>query len=110
MQNPDLPQPVPALAEQAEATDGEPLGAGAEKTFRPYDPNQILLLPANLSEWLPAGHLARLIHELGDKALELSPIYARYRERRGTPPYDPKRLLQLLLYGYARGVFTSPRL
>ncbi len=97
MQIPDLPQPVPALAEQDEATDGEPLGAGAEKTFRPYDPNQILLLPPNLSEWLPAGHLARLINELVDNVLELSPIYASYRERRGAPPYDPRLLLKLLL-------------
>src|SRR6266851_3295502 len=110
MQIPDLPQPVPALAEQDEATDGEPLGAGAEKTFRPYDPNQILLLPPNLSEWLPAGHLARLIHELVDKVLELSPIYASYGERRGAPPYDPRLLLKLLLYGYASGVFSSRRL
>src|SRR5216683_3353113 len=110
MQIPDLPQPVPALGEQDEATDGEPLGAGAEKTFRPYDPNQILLLPANLSEWLPAGHLARLIHELVDKVLELSPIYASYGERRGAPPYDPRLLLKLLLYGYASGVFSSRRL
>ena len=45
MQIPDLPQPVRAMAEQDEPTDGEPVGAGAEKTFRPYDPNQILLLP-----------------------------------------------------------------
>jgi transposase len=110
MQIPELPQPVPAATEQDEATDGEPLGAGAEKSFRPYDPNQILLLPPNLSEWLPAGHLARLINELVDDVLELSLIYASYRERRGAPPYDPRVLLKLLLYGYASGVFSSRRL
>src|SRR2546429_7523369 len=92
MQIPDLPQPVPALAEQAEATDGEPLGAGAEKTFRPYDPNQVLLLPPNLSEWLPAGHLAPLINELVDNVLEPSPVYARHRGRRGAPPHQPPLL------------------
>src|SRR2546427_10761278 len=108
MQIPALPQPVPAAAGQDGATDGEPVGAGAEKSFRPYDPNQILLLPPNLSEWLPAGHLARLIHELGDNGLELGPIYASYRERRGAPPYDPRVLLKLLLY--ASGVFSSGRL
>src|SRR3989441_9183180 len=110
MQIPDLPQPVPAATKQDDVTDGEPLGAGAEKTFRPYDPNQVLLLPPNLSEWLPAGHLARLINELVDNVLELSPIYASYRERRGAPPYDPRVLLKLLLYGYASGVFSSRRL
>ena len=28
------------------------------KTFRPYDPDQQLLLPAALQEWLPSDHLA----------------------------------------------------
>ena len=27
-------------------------------TFRPYEPDQMLLLPADLREWLPEGHLA----------------------------------------------------
>ena len=45
-----------------------------------------------------------------DNVLELSPIYASYRERRGAPPYDPRVLLKLLLYGYASGVFSSRRL
>src|SRR3989442_14684003 len=107
MQNPDLPQPVPALAEQAEATDGEPLGAGAEKTFRPYDPNQILLLPPNLSEWLPAGPLARLINELVDNVVELGSIYASYRGRRGGPPYGPREVAKPLVYGYAARGFQS---
>ena len=110
IQIPDLPRPVPAVTEQDEVTEGEPLRVGADKSFRPYDPNQILLLPPDLSEWLPAGHLARLINELVDNVLELSPIYASYRERRGAPPYDPRVLLKLLLYGYASGVFSSRRL
>src|SRR2546425_5899739 len=97
MQIPDLPQPVPAMAEQDEAAKREPVGAGAEKTFRPYDPNQILLLPPNLSEWLPAGHLARFMHKLVDKVLELSPNYASYGERRGRPPHHPRLPLKQLL-------------
>ena len=27
-------------------------------TFRPYQPDQLLLLAPDLQEWLPAGHLA----------------------------------------------------
>jgi hypothetical protein len=34
---------------------------GTRKTFRPYTPDQIRLLPPDLSEWVPAGHLARLV-------------------------------------------------
>ena len=34
------------------------------KTFRPYDPDQQLLLPAALQEWLPPDHLAYFISEV----------------------------------------------
>ncbi|HLQ34947.1 MAG TPA: IS1182 family transposase [Chloroflexota bacterium] len=110
MQIPDLPQPVPTTTEPDDATGNDSLGVGAEKSFRPYDPNQILLLSPNLAEWLPAGHLARLISELVDNVLDLSWIYASYRELRGAPPYEPRLLLKLLLYGYASGIFSSRRL
>ena len=33
------------------------------KTYRPYDPDQQLLLPAALQEWLPPDHLAYFISE-----------------------------------------------
>jgi hypothetical protein len=44
---PDAPPPVP---EEERA----PVG----RTFRAYDPDQVLLLPPSLDEWLPEGHLA----------------------------------------------------
>ena len=34
------------------------------KTFRPYDPDQQLLLPAALQEWLPPDHLAYFISDV----------------------------------------------
>ena len=33
-------------------------------TFRPYAPDQMLLLPADLRAWLPEGHLA---HHVSDQ-------------------------------------------
>ena len=47
------------------------------KTYRPYDPDQQLLLPAALREWLPDDHLAYFISDVVDQ-LELSEITARY--------------------------------
>ena len=35
-----------------------------DKTFRPFDPDQGLLLPPSLDDWLPAEHLARFIADL----------------------------------------------
>ena len=35
-------------------------------TFRPYAPDQSLLLPPDVREWLPEGHLAHHISDLVD--------------------------------------------
>ena len=67
------------------------------KTYLPYDPDQQLLLPAALQEWLPPDHLAYFISDVVDQ-LDLSAITARYEgERRGGPPYHPKMMVKVLL-------------
>jgi len=83
---------------------------GEEKTFRSYDPEQVLLIAPVLSEWVPAGDLAHFVSDLVEAALDLSPIYAGYVEERGFPPYDPRLMLKLLIYGYANGVMSSRKL
>ena len=39
-------------------------------TFRPYQPDQLLMLPESLQDWLPAGHLAHHVsdHSPGPEA------------------------------------------
>ncbi|WP_422656582.1 transposase, partial [Mycobacterium sp.] len=78
-----------------------------DKTFRLFDPDQGLLLPPSLDEWLPAEHLARFIADLVDEHLDLSRIHAVYTEGRGGPPYDPRLMVRILLYGYTIGVRSS---
>jgi hypothetical protein len=51
------------------------------KTCRPYDPDQQLLLPAALQEWLPPDHLAYFVSDVVDQ-LDLSAIMARYQGER----------------------------
>ena len=80
------------------------------KTFRAYDPEQQLLLPAALQEWLPEDHLAYFISDVVDQ-LDLSVITARYQgEERGGPPYHPRMMVKVLLYGYCTGVASSRRI
>lgn len=78
-----------------------------DKTFRPFDPDQVLLLPPSLDDWLPAEHLARFVAELVDEHLDLSRIRAAYTEGRGAPPFDPRLMVRLLIYGYTTGVRSS---
>ena len=80
------------------------------KTYLPYDPDQQLLLPAALQQWLPEDHLAYFISDVVDQ-LDLSEITARYeQERRGGPPYNPLMMVKVLLYAYCVGVPSSRRM
>lgn len=81
-----------------------------DKTFRVFDPGQNLLLPPSLDEWLPADHMARFIADLVDEHLDLSRIHAGYTEGRGAPPYDPRLMVRILVYGYTTGVRSSRKL
>ena len=79
------------------------------KTFRPYDPNQIYLMPASLQDWLPKGHLAYFISDVVDH-LDLSIIMSRYQEEKGYPPYHPVMMVKVLLYAYCIGVPSSRKI
>jgi transposase len=80
------------------------------KGYRPYLPEQDLLLPPSLRDWLPENHLVYFVSDVVDQ-LDLSKIHAAYgEERRGQPPYDPCLMTKLLVYGYCIGVFSSRRI
>lgn len=79
------------------------------KTFRPYQPNQTLLLPPSLGDWLPKDHLAYFLSEVVDQ-LDLSKIYGAYQEERGYPPYDPRMMVKIWVYAYAKGIRSSRRI
>jgi transposase len=80
------------------------------KTFRSYVPEQNLLLPPSLREWLPENHLAYFVSDVVDQ-LDLSAIESVYAEEdRGQPPYHPRMMTKILVYGYCVGVFSSRRI
>jgi transposase len=80
------------------------------KTYRPYVPEQDLLLPPSLRDWLPEDHLAYFVSDLIDQ-LDLSAITAVYEdEERGYPPYHPVMLTKVLVYAYCVGVFSSRKI
>lgn len=69
---------------------------------------QGMLMPYDISEWLPESHLARFVVDITDK-LDFSKVYLQYQGK-GTVAYDPKLLLALLFYGYSTGVFSSRKI
>jgi transposase len=77
------------------------------QNFIACDRDQVVLLPADVREWLPAGHLAGFVIETVAE-LDLEAVYAYYRrDGRGRPAHDPAMMVCLVLYAYAIGVTSS---
>lgn len=84
--------------------------APVDKRFAPFDPHAVMLMPPSLDDWLPEDHLARFVADLVDTELDLSAFYASYTRMKGRPPYDPRMMLRVMLYGYCTGVRSSRKL
>jgi transposase len=99
------------LFEVPEAEPVEPPVRGpVDKTFRAYDPGQAFLMPPSIADWVAEDHLARFVSELVEEVLDLGPFRAAYTEARGFPPYDPRLMLKILIYGYTTGVRSSRKI
>jgi transposase len=80
------------------------------KSYRPYVPDQEFLLPPSLRDWLPEDHLIYFVSDVIDN-VDLTAMDEVYgEEQRGQPPYDPRMMTKVLVYGYCVGVFSSRRL
>ncbi len=76
-------------------------------TFRPYQPDQLLLLAPDVREWLAPGHPAHHVGDLVD-ALELGALYAPCEgDGRRNAPHEPSMMVKVLVHAYATGVFSS---
>jgi len=74
-------------------------------TFKPYTMKQPMLLPQNLEELIPAGHIVRIINEFIE-TIDLSVLVATYKGG-GTSSYHPKMLLKVLIYAYVKKIYSS---
>jgi transposase len=82
----------------------------SERTFRPFERDQMLLMPPSLKEWLPEGHLAHFVADVVDK-LDLDDLLSSYGGSvRGNAPYDPRMLVAVLIYAYCVGVPSSRKI
>ena len=78
--------------------------------FKPYCPDQVLLLPPDMKQWLPEGDLAYFIMDVVSE-LDLSAIYNHYSSSRsGQPPFNPRMMTGLILYAYCVGLPSSRKI
>lgn len=82
------------------------------QVYHPYDPDQALLLPPSLQDWLPEDHLAHFVADTVEE-LDLRPFTERFEARedgRGQLAYHPALMLKVLIYAYCSGIFSSRRI
>jgi len=71
----------------------------------PMAPSQVLMFPLSVEDSLPLDCDVRLIGEAVD-ALDWRGFEAAYADT-GRPPYPPKVMCKLLIYGYSKGIRSS---
>lgn len=77
------------------------------QNFIAYDRDQELLLPPSMREWLPQDHLAWFVID-SVAEFDLATFYGDYRsDGHGRAAHDPRMMVALLLYAYARGERSS---
>lgn len=73
--------------------------------FKSYNPNDSLLLPPCLGDYLPQNHKARVVSAIIDR-LDISDIESGYKGG-GTSSYNPRMLLKVIVYAYLNNVYSG---
>jgi transposase len=81
------------------------------RSYLPYTLDQRLLLPPDMREWLPEGHLALLVLDVVS-VLDLGAIHRVYeaKDDRGRAGFDPRMMVALLVYAYCVGKPSSRKI
>jgi transposase len=80
------------------------------QNFLACDREQTFLMPPDVREWLPEGHLAWFVIDAVAR-MELAAFYGAYRQDgHGRAAFDPAMMVALLLYAYAIGERSSRRI
>lgn len=75
--------------------------------YKSYIPDENLLFPPNLGEFIPADAPARLISDIVDN-MDLTEIHDSYsKSSDGQPPYHPAMLMKTILFGYMNNIFST---
>ena len=81
-----------------------------QQHFKPYQPNQLFLLPPDMKQWLPEDHLVYFVMDVVSQ-LDLGAIYRCYDgSKGGQPPFDPRMMVALLFYSYCIGLPSSRKI
>ena len=86
----------------------KPVKTMAKVTFKSYNPNDNLLLPPCLGDYLPENHNARVVSAIIDR-LDISEIERGYKGG-GASSYNPRMLLKVIVYAYLNNIYSGRRM
>ena len=79
--------------------------------YKPYKYDQMVMIPISFQDQLEPGTLEHTINELVEHHIDLSVFEARYQnDNTGARAINPKLLLKVILFAYARGMISSRRI
>src|SRR5665647_514449 len=76
-----------------------------------FDRNQLNFIPISFDEMIDENNPVRVIEAFVDM-LDMSQLECSYAtpSKTGRPPYNPKDMLKLYIYGYFNGIRSSRKL
>jgi transposase len=75
-------------------------------TYKPYEQDQIYLIPPSADELIPQNHLVRLVNETIDE-MGIEKLLEQDRAGGGASRYNPVMMTKPLVYGYMNKVCSS---
>jgi transposase len=76
--------------------------------FKEYVQKQTWLIPPNIEDEIPKGDICRVIDEAVE-SINLTCIENKFKEE-GNPAYHPRMMLKIILYSYAKGIYSSRKI
>lgn len=76
--------------------------------FKPVITDQLFLLPPSIEDFVPQGHLARVVNDVVE-TIDVSAIEKKY-SLLGQKSYHPHLILKLLFYGYCTGIRSGRKI
>jgi transposase len=76
--------------------------------FKPYDQDQMMLLPPSLSDMIAKNHPVRIVNEVINE-INIDPLLKKYKKD-GCPSYHPRMMLKVLIFVYINNLFSSRRI
>ena len=82
--------------------------ASKQPTFRPYNQDQLLVLPPSLDDLISTDHTVRIVNDVINR-INIEPLLKAYHIKGGSN-YHPLMLLKVLVYGYVTNIYSSRKL